>query len=534
LHHKMSVINHIVCLPLSLCSRPSAMKLGALLLASGVVAIPLDFKTIWDSAQHVLGSLSPSKPVVDSVALQSYITKEGLSHRAAKLYEIAKISSDDFGHPTRVIGSTGHNATIEYIRDTLEDLDGYYDVSLQPFTAVSGKIDGVELVLDGEVQHKVRGFSLTPPTPHKKPVEGYLRLARSDGCKPSDYYGLGGSIVLVKRGTCPFGDKSEHAGAAGALGLLVYSEDPADDLISGTLGLPLEHQVATVGLSHELGKKLVQALQLGLEIAASLTVDATVDIIDTINVVAETTHGDKDNVVMLGAHSDSVTEGPGINDDGSGTNSLLEVAVALTNFKVNNAVRFAWWAAEEEGLVGSDYYANNLRPHENKKIRVFMDYDMMASPNFAYQIYDANSKDHPNGSGELKQLYVDFYEAAGVNYSFVPFDGRSDYDGFLQHGIPSGGVATGAEGIKTDEDVDLFGGKQGIQYDPCYHLLCDDLDNLAYDAWEINTKLIAHSVATYASSWEGFPERDTAVVHTSERSDYPSSPFKYHGPHLVV
>lgn len=503
------------------------MKLGHLLLASSVSAVPFNLKSFFESAQHILEPYQ-SKPIVDSGDLQSYITKDGLKQRASKLYELAKLSIAEAGHPTRVIGSTGHNATIDYITDTLYSLDGYYDVSFQPFTAVSGKVNSVELILDGEIQTHVSGFSLTPPTPNKESVEGYVSLARSYGCNSWDYYGAAGSIVVVKRGLCSFGVKSELAGKAGAVGVLIYSEDPADDALRGTLGSPLPHQVATVGLTNELGTQLVDGIQLGLKVNASLTVDATVNIVETINVIAETTQGDKNNVVMLGSHTDSVGEGPGINDDGSGTGSLLEVAVALSNFKVNNAVRFAWWSAEEEGLVGSDFYAASLSPEENIKLRVFMDYDMMASPNFAYQIYDANSKDHPNGSGELKQLYVDFYQSMGVNYTFVPFDGRSDYDGFLRHGVPSGGVATGAEGIKTSGEVDLFGGEQGIQYDPCYHLLCDDLNNLAYDAWEVNTKLIAHSVAVYANSWEGFPVRETSV---NEQSSFP---FEYHGAHMIV
>lgn len=92
----------------------------------------------------------------------------------------------------------------------------------------------------------------------------------------------------------------------------------------------------------------------------------------TKNIVIQTRDGDPDNCVMLGAHSDSVSLGPGINDDGSGTLSLIEVATQLTKFRVNNCVRFAWWSAEEEGLLGSDYYASQLSDEENLKVRLFM------------------------------------------------------------------------------------------------------------------------------------------------------------------
>jgi aminopeptidase Y len=169
--------------------------------------------------------------------------------------------------------------------------------------------------------------------------------------------------------------------------------------------------------------------------------------------------------------------------------ALLEIAVQLANFAVNNCVRFAWWSGEEEGLLGSDYYVSVLPPEENLKIRLFMDYDMLASPNFAYQIYNATNAENPVGSEELRELYVSWYRDQKLNYTFVPFDGRSDYDGFIRNGIPAGGIATGAEGIKTKEEEEMFGGKAGEWYDPCYHQLCDDVGNVNVTAWEFNTKV---------------------------------------------
>lgn len=234
---------------------------------------------------------------------------------------------------------------------------------------------------------------------------------------------------------------------------------------------------------------------------------------------------------MLGAHSDSVGAGPGINDDGSGTLSLLEVATALTNFSVNNCVRFAWWAAEEEGLLGSNFYAQSLSAPENNKVRLFMDYDMMGSPNFAYQIYNATNAENPKGSEELRDLYVDWYEEHGLNYTFIPFDGRSDYDGFIRAGIPAGGIATGAEGIKSKKEAAAFGGKEGEWYDPCYHQLCDDVGNVNVTAWVVNTKLIAHSVATYAKSFKGFPEREKEEVVSMTKY---GAKHKYRGSKLIL
>ena len=223
---------------------------------------------------------------------------------------------------------------------------------------------------------------------------------------------------------------------------------------------------------------------------------------------------------------------PGINDDGSGSISLVEVATQLTNFNVKNCVRFAWWAGEEEGLLGSDYYVSVLSPEENKKIRLFTDYDMMASPNFAYQVYDARDDVNPVGSQELRDLYINWYDAHGLNYTTIAFDGRGDYDGFIRHGIPGGGIATGAEGVKTDKEEKLFGGNAGDWYDPCYHQLCDGVGNLNMTAWVVNTQLIAHSVATYALSLEGFPGREDGAANAFSE-DYARS-VKYHGHKLII
>jgi Zn-dependent M28 family amino/carboxypeptidase len=118
-----------------------------------------------------------------------------------------------------------------------------------------------------------------------------------------------------------------------------------------------------------------------------------------------------------------------------------------------------------------------------------MDYDMMASPNFAYQIYNATNALNPEGSEELRDLYIEWYKSQSLNYTFIPFDGRSDYDGFIRNGIPGGGIATGAEGIKTKKEAKMFGGKAGDWYDPCYHQLCDDVGNVNVTSWVVNTKV---------------------------------------------
>ncbi|PLB37824.1 Zn-dependent exopeptidase [Aspergillus candidus] len=508
--------------------RTSLFKLASPLVLLGAEVGALQIPLIqWE---RFSGSQAPlaDKELVSSSAFQAKVHAENLFERAKDLYKIAELGESEYGHPTRVIGSKGHLGTIDYIYSTLINLGDYYTITNQSFPAVAGDVFESRLVLGHEVPKSAQPMGLTPPTKHKQPVYGSVVAVSNFGCDASDYpSNLEGAVAFISRGDCPFGTKSELAGKAGAIAAVVYNNEKGS--VSGTLGTPTPDHVATFGISDSDAAPILKQLGKGEKVDAIAYMDAVVERILTTNIIAQTTEGDPDNCVMLGGHSDSVAEGPGINDDGSGSLSLLELATLLTNFRVNNCVRFAWWAGEEEGLLGSDYYVSVLSAEENQKIRLFMDYDMLGSPNFAYQVYNATNAVNPVGSEELRDLYTDFYEAHGFNYTYIPFDGRSDYDAFIRHGIPGGGIATGAEGVKTPEEEKMFGGHAGEWYDPCYHQLCDNIGNVNLTAWELNTKLVAHSVATYAQSFDGFPER----IETTANALFDATPMKYHGPSLV-
>lgn len=474
---------------------PSSLALCAALAGASALQIPFLSPSTDQAPLKPSENKDGTKPLIDSEALQDLVSGDRLLRRAKELYEMAKLGEDEYNHPTRVIGSKGHAGTLSYIYKTLLELGDYYDISNQSFPAVSGNVFESRLVLGDKVPKSAAPMGLTPPTKNKEPVHGDIVLVQNEGCEEDDYpEEVKGSIAFIKRGTCPFGTKSSNAGKAGAIAAVVYNYEK--DGVQGTLGSPQPDHIATFGLSGEDAAPVLETLSKGKSIDAIAYIDAIVEQIQTTNIIAQTTSGDPLNCVMLGAHSDSVAEGPGINDDGSGTISLLEVASQLTKFEVNNCVRFAWWAGEEEGLLGSDYYVAVLPAHEKVKIRLFMDYDMMASPNFAYQVYNATNAVNPNGSEELRNLYVNWYEEQGLNYTFIPFDGRSDYDAFIRNGIPGGGIATGAEGIKTKEEEAMFGGKAGDWFDPCYHQLCDDVGNVNMTAWVVNTKVRATLLST--------------------------------------
>ncbi|SCV04257.1 LAMI_0H14664g1_1 [Lachancea mirantina] len=515
--------------------RTSAVLAG---LAAGANAFVLpgqySFQIFPVEALDAGASLWPHLPYflkhpVDPIKFQDDVQLDELNSTAWDLFDVAGTSNSSYGHPTRVIGSPGHWNTLKYIYKQFDELRDYYDVYSQTFKALSGEVLSYNLSFqNGSQVPTAEAFSLSPPV---EPFTGPLVEIPNLGCSERDFEAVTvpkNAIALIERGECPFGKKSKLAGKFGFKAVVVFDNDPHSEKgVTGTLSKPTKHTVSTIGVSYTVGQRLIADILLHKLInkpfQLEFYMDSYVKEIKTQNIIADTKHGDPENIVALGAHTDSVAAGPGINDDGSGTISLLTVAKHLSKYKINNKVRFAFWSAEEEGLLGSTYYVEQLSPEENSKIRLFMDYDMMASPNYQYQVYDANNKVNPNGSEELKNLYIDYYKSHNLSYTMIPFDGRSDYVAFIENGIPGGGIATGAEGLNTDN---------GKVLDHCYHERCDDVSNIAWDAFLVNTKLIAYSVATFAHSLEDFPARTNSTLSMTGSTQ--NSNFDYRGPQLVL
>ena len=229
-----------------------------------------------------------------------------------------------------------------------------------------------------------------------------------------------------------------------------------------------------------------------------------------VNVIAELPGTNDNNVVMAGAHLDSRQEGPGIQDNGSGSAALLEIAEQIAKLKPQNTLRFAWWGAEESGLIGSTAYVNGLSAEELDRIALYLNFDMIGSPNYIFMTYDADESAFPapvgipipEGSIAIEKLFESYYTKVGEPYDDAQFSGRSDYQAFINNEIPAGGLFTGAEGIKTDVQESIWDGTAGDQYDPCYHLACDTFDNISLHALDVNSDAVAVAVMTYAYSTE--------------------------------
>jgi Zn-dependent M28 family amino/carboxypeptidase len=254
--------------------------------------------------------------------------------------------------------------------------------------------------------------------------------------------------------------------------------------------------------------------------------------VTTNNIIAETPGGRADRVVVVGGHLDSVYSGPGINDDGSGVSTMLETAEQMQALGITpvNKVRFIFFSGEEQGLLGSDYYVSQLTKKEVQKIQVMLDFDMLASPNFARLIYDGNGDEQgfagPNGSGQIEQVFKKFWDSQNLKYETIPFDGRSDYDAFTQVGIPAGGIFAGAEDIKTAEQQVLYGGTAGVALDKCYHQLCDDLTNINDTGLDQHSDAAVHAILTFAQT-------TSAVNGTDKGSSKAAKSYDWHGPHQV-
>ena len=214
----------------------------------------------------------------------------------------------------------------------------------------------------------------------------------TSGCEDTDFLppapSVSGKIALIQRGTCTFGEKATNALEAGAVGVIIFNEGQPGrtDAINGTLGGVVNLPV--VGTSFAVGVELKN--QAGVE--AHLDLNTQTTSVPTNNLLAEKPGSVTNQDVVVGAHLDSVIEGPGINDNGSGTAAILAVAehLAKHHVRVRNTVRFAFWGAEESGLIGSTFYVNNLTEEQFNNIALNLNFDMVGSPNFVRFVYDGD------------------------------------------------------------------------------------------------------------------------------------------------
>jgi Zn-dependent M28 family amino/carboxypeptidase len=462
------------------------------------------------------------------------VTVAGVREHQAALQAIA-----DANGGTRVDQSPGYAASVDYVVETMAAAG--WDVEVVPFTFEEGVAE-LEQLTPVRASYTTSGFTgtgfgnvtaavvpvdinLAPPRATSSGCDGAYAEAAvgaplvADPAGINDFAGFpAGAIALLQRGTCSFALKAFNAQAAGASAVIIFNQgntpDRSGPLTGVTAAAPAgsvvtELTVPVVGASFANGEALAQP-------GSTARISVRLEERTSQNVIAEKKGVRDDNVVMAGAHLDSVLAGPGINDNGSGSSALLEVAQNLGNLHPRNTLRFAWWGREEAGLVGSTaWVAQQAEAGTLDEIALYLNFDMVGSPNYYIGVYDADESSYdaplapgglediiPDGSAEIEDVFEAYYTIVGEPYDDTEFSGRSDYQAFINNGIPSSGLFTGAEVPKTAEQALVWGGTVGAQFDPCYHAACDRYANVAEHALDVNSDAIAFAVLTFAYSTE--------------------------------
>nr|WP_223182492.1 MULTISPECIES: M28 family metallopeptidase [unclassified Streptomyces] len=488
-------------------------------MAAAALATPLVL-----ASPATAGQDPAAAPARDAAKLAKKLVRETTAQDAYKhLQKFQAIADSAGGH--RAAGSLGHDASAAYVYTQLKKAG--YDVSYQKFDFeyTETQAERASVVSPAPRTIDVKAMSYTKSTPVGGITAGLVAAPidadGTNGCEPSDFASdtFTGKIALIKRGGCTFAVKQQNAAAAGASAALIYNN--TEGILSGTLGDAASGKIPTGGLTQDEGTRLAADLAAG-PVTLSVEIRQLQQIRTTNNVIAETRAGNAANTVMLGSHLDSVTAGPGINDNGSGSAGLLQTALELAKSKekVRNKVRFAWWSAEENGLLGSQHYVDNLTALDKSEIKLYLNFDMIASPNYGLFVYDGDDSDGvgegpgPAGSAQLERDITDYMDKKGLPHAGTDFTGRSDYGPFIEVGIPSGGTFTGAEGIKSPAEAAKFGGQAGVAYDVNYHAKGDDLKNINMTAFAANIGVIANAVGTYAHDISSLRKPVTSVPTT--------------------
>jgi Zn-dependent M28 family amino/carboxypeptidase len=492
---------------------------------------------------------------VDTKKLRKAVKVGGILEHERALQRIA-ITHDG----NRAATTPGYDASVDYVVNRMRKAG--YKVSLAGFDFPSWTLNGPSTL--AEVSPTARTFventdyivsqfaaggdvtaNVVPTNDIEIPPSGGPGAGTS-GCEPGDFPPeTAGNIALMQRGTCPFVQKYQMAKDAGAVAALIFNDgfegrtDPIFITSPPDIGIP------TIMVSSGVGESLYSEAQSGA-VSLHVVVDATTTPHTEFNVIADSRKGDPDRTIIVGGHLDSVEAGPGINDNGSGTSTMIEVAeqIAKQNKDPKNRLRFAFWGAEEAGLVGSTAYVNQLiESGDIEQVEANLNFDMLGSVNFVRFVYDGDLSDSPPlpggapaGSAQIEQLFVNYFRSKGLVSDPTAFDGRSDYGAFIANGVPAGGLFSGAEGIKTPRQEAVYGGFAGMAFDPCYHVpptngACDDIFNLSNTALDQMSDAVAHATWTLARSKSPVTQAQSAKVKVRKKAR--AKYWKYQGPFRV-
>jgi hypothetical protein len=461
------------------------------------------------------------------------------------------------GHPSRNSGEPGYKASVDYVARLMTEAG--YDVTIQTYKftyfaytappvlrqisptahdyALSTEWNPGQSTGSATAALQPAGGIIIPPTPAP---------SSSSGCTPGDFGGfVAGRIALIQRGACNFGVKVLNAQAAGASGVIIFNEGNPDrtDVLGGSLvdaaGNPIIPTIPVAFTSFAIGSSLLtqyqQAVAGGTALPVmNLSIQALVQPnADDYNVIAESKGGDKNHVLVVDAHLDAIY-GAGMLDNASGSATILDIALKMKNVNPLNKLRFIWFGGEELGLLGSNYYVNNLSSNQLSHIGYDLDADVMATPNYLIGVLDPAGPDlfgrtvttaFPNrvykASTVSRDQLIAYFDSIDLNHELLSPTGTDAFT-FNAVGIPASGLLTGQDCCKSQAEVDLFGGSLG-NYEgtiPSFDggcvdnpfLWCDDLSNNDPEVLTFMSKAFADTVVRMAF--------DTKLMSASNNAVY--------------
>ena len=467
-----------------------------------------------------------SEAAKTSKELRKDITSRGMLKHAEAFQMIA-----DENGGNRASGFQGYGASLQYVLTKLRDAGYRPTTQVFDFVTFEETADplfrevaptaktyapNVEFITMNYSASGDTGVATLTPVDLNLSPDPAQRVSTS-GCDAADFTGFpAGNIALMQRGSCPFAQKVTNAQAAGAVGAVIFnSGTPGNEgVVAGTLGetaqdgqpTPPDVDIPAIGISYAEGDRLNAEAD---PTTAQIVVEAKSDQRKSTNILADTKYGDPNNVTVVGSHLDGETVGPGINDNGSGAAFNLELALQMAKNKIRpeNRVRFAWWGAEESGLVGATRYVAAISDEEFAKIAANLNFDMLGSSNHGKFVYDGDFSNTtppataPNvnpGAAYIEAVFLKYFKSVGIAPDPTAFDGRSDYKPFQDNGIAAGGLFSGAEVAKSAEQAAKWGGTAGVAFDPNYHGAGDDINNLDLRGWEQMGDAGADALATLA------------------------------------
>ena len=404
---------------------------------------------------------------------------------------IADANPGPDGMPSRNSGEPGYKASADYVAQVMSDagynvtiqtykFDYYAFTGIPTFSEVSPTAHDYILGTEwgpGQTQGStteslsLAGGIVLPPTPLS---------SSTSGCTMADFpASISGHVALIQRGGCNFGVKVLNAKAAGATGVVIFNEgNPGrTGLVIGSMldanNNPLIPTITVAFTTFDIGLDLYNQVQAGSAAVVSLSVPAIVQPnTDDYNVIAESKGGDKNHVLVVDAHLDAIY-GAGMLDNASGSAAILDIAQKMKNVDPRNKLRFIWFGGEELGLLGSSYYINNLTKTQLSHIGYDLDADVLATPNYSIGVLDPAAPDFfsrtvtakfPNrvykASTISRDQAIEYFDSIGLNHVLFSPVGTDAFN-FNAVGIPAGGLLTGQDCCKTQEEVDLFGGFLG-------------------------------------------------------------------------